>query len=167
MESQAQMVISLNHLQGESEEEAAAAPIFSPTPSKKQQSPAAKGQGASHKRAGHAQDDTAGQGQSRVKGAEKGMIMTRRPDPRRRKAAKRTSASGDNGLNDPTHPLYAMMLKLVDNAQEKGFKNIDLQKDRWTEAKAKDLKPDEIYRVKNDWLADQIAARRWWIFGHI
>jgi hypothetical protein len=85
------------------------------------------------------------------------MIMARRPDPRRHKDAKRANASGDNGLNDPTHPLYAMMLKLVDNAQEKGFKNIDLQKDRWTEAKAKDLKPDEIYRVKSDWLADQIA----------
>ena len=118
---------------GESEEEDAATPIFSPTTSKKQQSPAAKGRGASRKRAGHAQDDTIMQRQSREKGAEKGMIVARRPNPRRHDDAKKANASGDSGLNDPAHPLYAMLLKLVDNnTQSKSVKSIDLRKDRWT-----------------------------------
>jgi hypothetical protein len=71
--------------------------------------------------------------------------------------AKGTAKSGE-GFNDPAHPMFAVMLKLGDALADKGSRHMDLRKNKWSETKAKEMKPEELYRAKSDWLADQIAS---------
>ena len=48
--------------------------------------------------------------------------------------------------------------KMGDALVDKGAKHVDLNKNRWTEAKMKELKPDDLMRAKYNWLADQNAS---------